>query len=112
MESRACAKYQRVSPRKTRLVAENIRGMYVEAALNVLRFTPNKPAGILLNVLKSALANAEQVAGVDVDVMVVKEVLVNEGPTWKRFMPRAQGRATKITKRTSHITVILVEGQE
>jgi len=112
MESRACAKYQRVSPRKTRLVAENIRGMQVEAALHVLRFTPNKPADLLLNVVKSALSNAEQLGGIDVDAMVVKEVLVNEGPTWKRFMPRAQGRATKITKRTSHITVILAEGQE
>jgi large subunit ribosomal protein L22 len=112
MESRSCAKYQRVSPRKTRLVAKNIRGMQVETALNVLRFTPNKPAGILLNVVKSALSNASQLSGVDVDAMVVKEVLVNEGPVWKRFMPRAQGRATKITKRTSHITVILAEGQE
>jgi large subunit ribosomal protein L22 len=112
MESRACAKYQRVSPRKARLVAENVRGMRVEAALNVLRLTPNKPAGILLNVMKSTLSNASQLAGVDVDAMVVKEVLVNEGPRWKRFMPRAQGRAAKITKRTSHITVILAEGQE
>jgi large subunit ribosomal protein L22 len=112
MESLACAKYQRVSPRKTRLVAENIRGMQVEAALNVLRFTPNKPAGILLNVMKSALSNAEHMEDVDVDAMVVKEILVNEGPSWKRFMPRAQGRATKIIKRTSHITVILEEGQD
>jgi len=112
MESRACAKYQRVSPRKTRLVAENIRGMQVEVALNVLRLTPNKPAGILLNVMKSALSNASQLAGVDVDTMVVKEILVNEGSAWKRFMPRAQGRASKIAKSTSHITVILAEGQE
>jgi large subunit ribosomal protein L22 len=112
MESKACAKYQRVSPRKTRLVAANVRGMQVEAALNVLRFTPNKSAGILLNVVKSALANASLLGGVDVDAMVVKEVLVNEGPRWKRFMPRAQGRASKVTKRTSHITVILAEGQE
>jgi large subunit ribosomal protein L22 len=86
--------------------------MRVEAALNVLRLTPNKPAGILLNVVKSALSNASRLAGVDVDAMVVKEVLVNEGPVWKRFMPRAQGRAGKIIKRTSHITVILEEGQE
>jgi large subunit ribosomal protein L22 len=112
MESRASAKYQRVSPRKARLVAKNIRGMQVETAMNALRFTPNKPAGVLLNVVKSALSNAEQSGSIDVDAMVVKEVLVNEGPTWKRFMPRAQGRATKITKRTSHITDILAEGQE
>ena len=112
MESKAIAKYQRVSPRKTRLVARNVVGMGVEEALNVLRFTPNKPAGVLLNVLKSALANASQLGGVDVDAMVIKEIVVNEGPAWKRFMPRAQGRATRIHKRTSHVTVILAEGQD
>ena len=112
MESKAIAKYQRVSPRKTRLVAKNVVGMGVEEALNVLRFTPNKPAGVLYGVVKSALANASQLGGVDVDAMVVKEIVVNEGPTWKRFRPRAQGRATKIHKRTSHVTVILAEGQD
>jgi len=112
MESKAIAKFQRVSPRKTRLVAKNVQGMGVEEAMNLLRFTPNKPAGVLFGVLKSALANASQLGGVDVDAMVVKEIVVNEGPTWKRFMPRAQGRATKIHTRTSHITVILAEGQE
>ncbi len=80
--------------------------------MNILRFTPNKPAGIIYRVMKSALANATQSGGVDVDAMIVKEVMVNEGPMWKRFMPRAQGRATKIRKRTSHITVILSEGKE
>ena len=112
MEAKAIAKYQRVSPRKTRLVAANVRGKGVEDAMNILRFTPNKPAEVLYGVLKSALANASQLGGVDVDAMVVKEVVVNEGPTWKRFMPRAQGRATRIHKRTSHITVILAEGQD
>ena len=112
MESKAIAKFQRVSPRKTRLVARNVQGLGVEEAMNLLRFTPNKPAGVLYGVVKSALANASQLGGVDVDAMVVKEIVVNEGPSWKRFMPRAQGRATKIRKRTSHITVILAEGQE
>ncbi|MDD6180488.1 MAG: 50S ribosomal protein L22 [Desulfovibrionaceae bacterium] len=112
MESKAIAKFQRVSPRKARLVARNVVGKAVEDAMNILRFTPNKPAGVLLNVVKSALANASNLGGVDVDALVVKEVVVNEGPSWKRFMPRAQGRATKIHKRTSHITVILAEGQE
>ena len=111
MESKATAKFVRVSPRKTRLVARNVKGMPVEAAMN-LRFTPNKPAGVILGVVRSALANAEHNASMDVDALVVKEILVNEGPTWKRFMPRAQGRATNIHKRTSHITVILAEGQE
>ena len=112
MESKATAKFVRVSPRKTRLVARNVKGMPVEAAMNLLRFTPNKPAGVILGVVRSALANAEHNASMDVDALVVKEILVNEGPTWKRFMPRAQGRATNIHKRTSHITVILAEGQE
>ncbi len=111
MEAKAIAKFQRVSPRKTRLVARNVVGMGVEDALNVLRFTPNKPAGILYAVVRSALANASNLA-VNVDAMVVKEVVVNEGPSWKRFMPRAQGRATRVRKRTSHITVILAEEQE
>lgn len=111
MEAKAIAKFQRVSPRKTALIARNVRGKGIEEAMNILRFTPNKPAGAILNVLKSAAANATQMA-VNVDAMFVKESLVTSGPTWKRFMPRSQGRATKIHKRTSHITVILAEGQE
>ena len=111
MEAKAIAKFQRVSPRKTALIARNVRGKGIEEAMNILRFTPNKPAGAILNVLKSAAANATQMA-VNVDAMFVKEILVTSGPTWKRFMPRSQGRATKIHKRTSHISVILAEGQE
>lgn len=111
MEARAIAKYQRVSPRKARLVARNVQGLGVEEALNILRFTPNKPAGIIFKVVHSALANATQNNGMDPDDLTVKEVRINEGPAWKRFMPRAQGRATKIRKRTSHITVILSEGR-
>lgn len=111
MEAKAIAKFQRVSPRKTALIARNVRGKGIEEAMNILRFTPNKPAGAILNVLKSAAANATQM-DVNVDAMFVKEILVTSGPTWKRFMPRSQGRATKIHKRTSHITVILAEGQE
>ncbi|MBO4316995.1 MAG: 50S ribosomal protein L22 [Mailhella sp.] len=112
MESKAIAKYQRVSPRKTRLVAQNIKGLPVEDALNILKFTPNKPADVLYGVVHSALANASQFPGIDVDSMFVKEVVINEGPTWKRFMPRSQGRAMHIRKRTSHITVVLAEGKE
>ncbi len=112
MESKAIAKYQRVSPRKARLVAQNVKGLPVEDALNMLKFTPNKPAGTIYAVVRSALANASQFPGIDVDSMIVKEIIVNEGPTWKRFMPRSQGRAMHIRKRTSHITVILAEGQE
>lgn len=110
MESRAIAKYQRVSPRKTRLVAYNVQGLFVDDAMNLLRFTHNKPARILYKVVKSALANARDKGVENLEALRLKEVLVNEGPAWKRFMPRAQGRATKIRKRTSNITVILSEG--
>ena len=109
MESKATARYIRVSPRKARLVARNVNGRPVEDAMNILKFTPQKAAGIIYQVMRSALANAEQLPGLDVDAMVVKQVIVNEGPSWKRFMPRAQGRATNLIKRTSHITVILAE---
>ena len=79
MESKAIAKFQRVSPRKTRLVASNVKGLPVEEALNQLKFTPNKPAGVLFAVVRSALANAAQFPGIDVDSMYVKDVVVNEG---------------------------------
>ena len=106
MEAKAIARYIRISPRKAQLVARNVNGRAVEEAMNILKFTPNKAAGIIYKVMRSALANAEQ-AGSDVDALVVREVTVNKGPTLKRFMPRSQGRANTILKRTSHITVIL-----
>ncbi|MDR1242973.1 MAG: 50S ribosomal protein L22 [Deltaproteobacteria bacterium] len=107
MEATSIAKYVRVSPRRAQLVARNVRGMPVEDALNVLKFTPNKAASLIYMVMRSALANAEENNKADVDALKVKQVIVNEGPTWKRFMPRSQGRANTILKRTSHITVIL-----
>ncbi|MGE4291907.1 MAG: 50S ribosomal protein L22 [Desulfovibrio sp.] len=109
MEAKAVSKFLRVSPRKVRLVAKNINGKPVEDALNILKFTPNKSAAILRKVLYSAVANAEQKPGVDVDSLKVSSVIVNEGPTWKRIMPRAMGRAYRIRKRTSHITVVVKE---
>lgn len=109
MEAKAIAKFIRISPRKARLVAENIKGLPVEDAINVLRFTPKKAARILNKVLHSAVANAEQLPGVDIDSLRVKNVVVNEGPTLKRIMPRAMGRAYRILKRTSHITVVVEE---
>ncbi len=103
-----------VSPRKAALVARNVIGLPVEKALDTLQFTPQKAAGLIRQVMFSALSNATKNpnhtrAGVDVDALVVKNVIVSEGPSWKRFLPRAQGRATQIIKRTSHITVILAE---
>ena len=112
MEVRATAKYMRVSPRKARLVADNIKGRGVEEALNILRFTPKKSAELIRKVLSSAVANAGQLPGVDIDTLKVSQVIINEGPTWKRIMPRAMGRAYRILKRTSHITVIVAESQE
>ncbi|MBN2139571.1 MAG: 50S ribosomal protein L22 [Desulfovibrionaceae bacterium] len=109
MKARAVAKFMRVSPFKARLVANNIKGKAVEDALNILRFTPKKSAKVISQVLFSAIANAEQIPGVDVDTLVVDRVVVDEGPTWKRIQPRAMGRAYRIRKRTSHITVVVKE---
>lgn len=109
METRAIAKYVRLSPQKARLVARNIKGLPVEDAMNILRFTPKKAAQMIGKVLHSAIANAEQLPGVDVDSLVVKQVVIDEGPTMKRIMPRAMGRANRILKRTAHITVVVEE---
>lgn len=106
MESRATLKFTRISPRKARLVARNVNGLPVEDALNVLRFTPKKAAELIYKVMYSAVANAQQ-TGADVDALQVKQVVVNDGPVWKRIKPRSMGRANRILKRTSHITVIL-----
>jgi len=109
MEAKAVAKYIRISPRKARIVAKNIKGLTVENALAQLRYTPKKAATIVQKVLNSALANAEQNSEIDVDTLYVKNIYVDEGPTAKRWRPRAMGRATRIRKRTSHVTVILDE---
>jgi ribosomal protein L22, bacterial type len=109
METRAHLKAVRLSPRKARLVARNVVGMDAQKALDVLQFTPQKAAGIIRGVLYSALSNGMNNASLDADNLFVKEIIINEGPCWKRFLPRAQGRATSIRKRTSHITVILAE---
>jgi large subunit ribosomal protein L22 len=90
------------------LVADLIRGKKSEEALNLLTFTPKAAARIIIKLLKSAIANATQ-KKIDVDRLFVKTVTVDQGPTMKRFMPRAQGRATTIRKRTSHITIVLDE---
>ena len=109
METRAVAKYVRISPRKIRLVMNQVRGKQVEEALNMLSFTPKRGARILKKLVNSAVANAEQNTGVDVDSLYIVRVYADEGPTLKRWRPRAQGRATPIRKRTSHLTVVLNE---
>jgi len=112
MESRAMLKYARVSPRKVRLVVDMIRGKEVGTALNTLKFTNKKMAPVVAKMVRSAVANAEVKGVKDPDKLYVKDTFVNEGPTIKRFMPRAMGRATKILKRTSHITVVLSDDVE
>jgi len=109
MEAVAVAKYIRISPRKVRLVANLIRGRKVGDALNILSFTPKASAPLISKVLKSAIANAGQKQGVDVDTLIVKNISVDEGPTMKRFRARAMGRGTRILKRTSHIKIIVEE---
>ena len=101
--------YVRISAQKVRLVCDQIRGKRVEEALSVLEFTPRKGAKIVAKVLRSGIANAENNQNLDVDSLFVKRIEVGPGPTLKRFLPRAQGRATPLLKRTSHITIVLDE---
>jgi large subunit ribosomal protein L22 len=109
METRAVARFVRVSPRKVRLVMDEVRGKKVEDALNMLTFAPQRGARLLRKLIQSAVSNAQNNSNLDPDSLVVKTVFADEGPVLKRFIPRAQGRATPIRKRTSHLTVILDE---
>lgn len=112
MESKAILRFARVSARKARLVADLVRGQYVPDAIEMLTFTRKKSAPLMKKLIESAVANAEHEAAgadasVDVDGLVVKSIHVDAGPMLRRFRPRAQGRATKVLKKTSHITVVL-----
>jgi large subunit ribosomal protein L22 len=109
MEARAKLRYARLSPQKTRLVVDMVRGKGVQDALNILKFSPQKAAAVVSKLVSSAVANAEQKGVSDVDRLFVKTINVDQGPALKRFLPRAQGRATRIRKPTSHITVVLDE---
>lgn len=112
METKAIAKYIRISPRKARLVVDLIRGKKVEEALAILRFTPQISTEPVSKVLKSAIANAEHNLELSPDDLYVTKIYVDQGPTLKRIMPRAQGRADRIRKRTSHITVFVGDKKE
>ncbi|MEW6521628.1 MAG: 50S ribosomal protein L22 [Desulfurivibrio sp.] len=109
MEAKAVVRNIRISPQKARLVADMIRGKQVDTALNTLKFTPKKGARILRKVVESALANASQNEAIDVDTLFVKKIFIDGGPMLKRIRPRAMGRASRILKRSSHITVVLDE---
>ena len=108
-ETRAVLRGVRLSPKKGRLIADLVRGKKVDEALDILNFTPKKGALIVRKVVESAIANAENNQGADVDELSVTTIMVDEGPTLKRFMARAKGRGTRILKRTSHITVVVGE---
>jgi large subunit ribosomal protein L22 len=109
MEAKAVAKYVRMSPQKVRLVVDLIRGKTVEDARQILLFTRKYAADPVNKVLMSALANAKQNPEIDENVLFVKEIFVDQGPSMKRWRARAQGRAASIKKRMSHITVVLDE---
>ncbi len=101
----------RISPQKARLVADQVRGLPAERAVSLLKFSDKKAAALIKKVVESAIANAENNAGADIDELKIATITVDEGPTLKRFMARAKGRGTRILKRTSHITVIVGEGK-
>jgi len=105
MEVSARLRFSRLSPQKARLVADQIRGLPVERAVEVLSFSNKRAAAVMKKVLDSAIANAEHNEGADIDELKVGTVMVDEGPTYKRFRARARGRSTRILKRSSHITV-------
>jgi large subunit ribosomal protein L22 len=105
MQVKATARYVRVAPNKARQVVQHIRGLGVDEARRVLRFSPKGVAGQILKTLDSAVANADHNHDLDVDELVVTGAIVDEGPTLKRYQPRAMGRAYRIRKRTSHITI-------
>ncbi len=107
MEVQAKLRHYRMAPRKARLVTDMINGMDVEKAINTLQLTPKKCAPVIKKLVESAVANADQRGDMDVDALYIRSVFVDEGPTMRRFQPRAMGRATRINKRSSHITVIL-----
>ena len=112
MEARAVAKYIRMSPTKVRQVADLIRGKSIREALAILRYTPKGSGMPISKVVKSAVANAEHNYELDTDKLYITQIMIDQGPTLKRFKPRAMGRADRIRKRTSHITVVVSERKE
>jgi large subunit ribosomal protein L22 len=109
MEVRAKQRYVRISPQKVRMIVDAIKGKPAEDAINALKFMPQKSAGIVEKIVRSAVANADQNTSIDIDDLVVRNLIVDQGPTLKRFKARARGRGSRILKRTSHITVVLAE---
>ena len=109
MEALAKHRFARTSPQKARLVADQIRGLPVDKALDVLTFSNKKAAVLVKKVLESAIANAEHNEGADIDELSVAKIFVDAGPTMKRIKTRAKGRADRVLKRSSHITVVVAD---
>jgi len=109
MEVKAVSRYVRISPRKVRLLVGAVKGRRVEDSLNMLKFMPQKAAHIVEKIIRSAVANADQNMDIDIDSLVIRNIIADQGPTLKRFKARARGRGTRILKRTAHITVVLAE---
>lgn len=109
MEAKAVAKTIRIAPRKVRLVLDLIRGKEVGEAISILKHTNKRSSPIVEKLIKSAVANAEHNYDMDIENLIIDQAFADEGPTLKRFRPRAQGRATRIDKRTSHITIVVAE---
>jgi len=107
MEVRAVSKYVRISPQKVRILVDTVKGKPVEIGLETLKFMPQKAAAIVEKIIRSAVANADQHPDIDVDSLVIRNIIADQGPTLKRFRARARGRGSRILKRTAHITVIL-----
>ena len=112
MEATAKLKYARISPQKCRLVADTVRGSDVSKALNILKFMPKKGADLVHKVLWSAVENAQNNQGADVDDLKITSIMVDAAPQLKRFAARAKGRGTRIVKRNSHITVVVGDGKK
>lgn len=112
MTTSATLKFTRISPQKMRLVADQIRGLPVDRALNLLSFNNKKAATILKKLLESAIANAEHNDGADIDDLKISSICVDQGPAMKRLQTRARGRADRLLKRTSHITVTVTETEK
>jgi len=109
MQATAHARYVRLAPRKVQLVLDLIRGKKVGDAIAILRHTPKSSSPVVEKLLNSAIANAENNYSMDPNTLVISQAYANQGPTMKRFRPRAQGRASRINKRTSHITIVVSE---
>jgi len=111
METSAILRMVRISPQKARLVADQVRGLPVNKAIDLLKFSPKKAAQIIGKVVHSALSNAQNNNGADIDELKVTEIMVDEGPRLKRMQYRAKGRVARILKRTAHITVVVGDGR-